>query len=400
MTEIFLGRQAIFDRDHKVVAYELLFRDGEHAKHARMTGEDEATSHVIESAFLDIGLDRLAGRYPVFINLTRNHLLKPPPIPPKQVVFELLENIDFIKDTRKAIAALVKAGYRVALDDYVYNPEHADLLDMVHIVKVDVLEMSPTEVSRQVNLLRKHRVKMLAEKIEDEETYRRCRDLGFDYFQGFYFSRPRIVRGRRLKTNQIAVMQLLREVHKPEADFKKLEKLISEDVTLSYKLLKMINSAQFNLQQKVDSVRRALVYIGKDTLSSWVSMLAMTSLDEKSESLMGISMTRAKMCELLTPEDRAKDKDSFFTVGLFSVLDQFLQIPLDQILSDLPMNDEVNAALLKKEGLMGEALQCAISFEQIEAPAEHQFAGLDIEEISAHYLEAVDWANASIREMK
>jgi EAL and modified HD-GYP domain-containing signal transduction protein len=195
-------------------------------------------------------------------------------------------------------------------------------------------------------------------------------------------------------------MQLLREVHKPDADFKKLEKLISEDVTLSYKLLKMINSAQFNLQQKVDSVRRALVYIGKDTLSSWVSMLAMTSLDEKSESLMGISMTRAKMCELLTPENRAKDKDSFFTVGLFSVLDQFLQIPLEQILSDLPMNDEVNAALLRKEGIMGEALQCAISFEQIEVPAEHQFAGLDIEEISAHYLEAVDWANASIREMK
>jgi EAL and modified HD-GYP domain-containing signal transduction protein len=400
MTEIFLGRQAIFDRDQKVVGYELLFRHGEDTDSTDMPDGDVATSHVLESAFVDIGLDRLAGRYPVFINLTRNHLLKPPPIPPKQVVFEILEDIDFVKDTKRAIGALVNAGYKVAMDDYLYDPEHADLLDMVHIVKVDVLEMSPTEVSRQVNLLRKHRVKLLAEKIEDEETYTRCRDLGFHYFQGFYFSSPRIIRGRRLKTNQIAVMQLLREVHKPEADIKKLEKLISQDATLSYKLLQMINSSYYNFPQKVESVRRAMVYIGRDALSSWVSMLAMTSLDEKSESLMGISMTRAKMCELLTPEDMKKQKESFFTVGLFSVLDQFLQIPLEQILADLPMNDEVNAALLRKEGILGEALECAIGFEQIEAPAVHRFMDLDSDVIAAHYLEAVDWANTAIREMK
>ena len=162
----------------------------------------------------------------------------------------------------------------------------------------------------------------------------------------------------------------------------------------------MINSSYYNFPQKVESVRRAMVYIGRDALSSWVFMLALTSLDEKSESLMGISMTRAKMCELLAPESMQKQKESFFTVGLFSVLDQFLQIPLEQILADLPMNDEVNAALLRKEGILGEALECAIGFEQIEAPVEHRFMDMDSDVIAAHYLEAVDWANTAIREMK
>jgi EAL and modified HD-GYP domain-containing signal transduction protein len=398
MTDIFLGRQPVFNRERVVVGYELLFRHSDKADVAQITDGDAATAQVIEGAFMDIGLKQLAGRYPVFINLTRHYLLNPPPLPPKQVVFEILEDIELGDDIVEALDKLGDAGYRLALDDYEYDQAHHELLNKVHIVKLDVLALSDQRLEQQVRELRRYKVKLLAEKIEDESSYRRCRELGFDFFQGFYFSRPRIIRGRRLRANQITVVQLLRLVHKPDTKISDLEHLINQDVTLGYKLLRMMNSAYYNLDHKIDSVRHALVYIGSDAIRSWVSMLALTTLDDNDQGLMGISLVRARMCELLTPLNRQSEKDSFFTTGLFSVLDQFLQIPIDEIVRDLPLSEEVKSALLDNSGLIGEALRCSISFEQLGGG--RGFQDMTREETAGHYLEAVEWAHQTTKALK
>jgi EAL and modified HD-GYP domain-containing signal transduction protein len=398
MTDIFLGRQPVFNRDQAVIGYELLFRHSDEAGFAQITDGDAATAEVIEGAFMDIGLKQLAGRYPVFINLTRHYLLNPPPLPPKQVVFEILEDIKLGDDIFDAVRQLGDAGYRLALDDYEYDQTHDELLKKVHIVKLDVLALTEQQLEQQVRELSRYRVKLLAEKIEDEPSYRRCRDLGFDFFQGYYFSRPRIIRGRRLRANQITVLQLLRLVHKPDTSIKELEQLINQDVTLGYKLLRMMNSAYYNLDTKIDSVRHALVYIGSDAIRSWVSMLALTALDDNDQGLMGISLVRARMCELLTPSNMKSEKDSFFTTGLFSVLDQLLRIPIDEIVRDLPLSEEVKAALLDNAGLMGEALKCAVSFEQLGGG--RGFQSRSQAWTAARYLEAVDWAHTTTKALK
>lgn len=398
MTEIFLGRQPVFNRDQAIVGYELLFRHNEAAVSAQIVDGDAATAQVIEGAFMDIGLDQLAGRYPVFINLTRHYLLNPPPLPPKQVVFEILEDIELGEDIIDALNGLIDTGYRLAMDDYVFDESHHDLLSRVHIVKLDVLALSDEELERHVARLQDYPVRLLAEKIEDEQSYQRCKGLGFHFFQGYYFSKPRIIRGRRLKANQLTVVQLLRMVHRPDTDIKDLEELINQDVTLGYKLLKMMNSAYYNLDRKIDSVRRALVYIGSDGIRSWVSMLALTSLDEEDHGLMGISLVRARMCELLTPRVRQSDKDSFFTTGLFSVLDQLLQVPLEEILLDLPLSEEVRQALLDYSGVMGEALDCAMSFERLGGA--RSFQEKDAQTVAALYLESVEWALNTMKALK
>jgi EAL and modified HD-GYP domain-containing signal transduction protein len=400
MTEIFLGRQPIFDFEHRIVGYELLFRSGQDATAANVVDGDRATSEVIETAFMDIGLERIAGRYPVFINLTRNHLLKPPPLPPGQVVFEVLEDISFVKDVHQALRVLLKAGYRLALDDYVYKKEDDQILQNVHIVKLDVLNLSRAELTYQVERLRAYRVKLLAEKIESEDDYKYCRGLGFDMYQGFYFSRPKIVRGRRLKSNQLVVMKLLKEVYRKEVDFKKLEKLIGEDVTLSYKLLKMINSAYYSRGNKIESIRRALVIIGQSAISNWISMLALSSMDDKDNGLMEVSLARARMCELLAPDDEDINSDSYFTAGLFSVLDQLMKVPMDEVVRDLPLSDEVNDALMGREGLMGDALRCAISFEQVDKQLSHEYSDWSEQQLAAKYLEALDWVQETMSTLK
>lgn len=395
--DIFVGRQPIFDRERRIVGHELLFRDADDATAARFNDADAATREVIESAFLDIGLDRLAGKQPVFLNLTRNYLLNPPPLPPQQVVYEIVEDIDFVDDIRRAIARLAADGYRLALDDFVAAHADPDVLPRVHIIKIDVLAHGPRELERLVARLRDLPARLLAEKVEDEATWTRCLALGFSLFQGYWFSRPQVLRGRRLQANQAVVLQLLRLVHKPQPDFRELERLIEQDVNLSYKLLRMINSAYYGLSRKIESVRRALVYIGQDALRGWLSMLSVRELDEANRGLTGLALARARLCELLCPNEA--EREAWFTAGLFSVLDQLTGLPMEEVLAGLPLSDDLVAALLHGLGPMGEALNCAIALEnpQESSEEERSFGELGLEQTAARYLQAVAWSQEQMQ---
>lgn len=393
MSEAFVGRQPIYDREFRVQAFELLFRDSA-ANQARFPDGDTATSEVIQSAFIDLGLDRLVGHRLAFINLTRNFLTGEiaMALPPERVVLEVIEDIPVDGELIAAVARLTRAGYRIALDDYVFDETHAPLLHLASIVKLDVLQWSPEELRTLVGRLRPYRVQLLAEKVETPEQLTFCRDLGFDYFQGYGLSRPNVVRGPRLMANQLVVMQLMARIHQPDLDPRELEQLIASDVSLSYQLLRFINSPFFGLVRPVESIHRAVVYLGTRAIRKWISLIALRRLENIPPQAMPTALIRARTCQTLARTAGMGRLDSFFTVGLFSILDQLIQRPMEEALQDLPLSEEVKQALLRQAGPMGEALDCARAFETDDPHRPRGFRGLSEETTSRLYLEAVAWA--------
>lgn len=394
MPEVFIGRQPIYDREMRVRAYELLFRSGTE-NHASFVDGDEASTEVIHRTFMDLGLDRIAGDKTVFINLTRNLLMSEGILafPPERVVLEVLEDIEIDDDLLGSLRLLSQKGYRIALDDFVYREGPQPLLALADIVKVDLCQLHNGELAEQARELQRHKVKLLAEKVEDREQYTICRDLGFEYFQGYYLCRPNVVRGRRISTNRLTVIQLIQKLHQPDQDLRDLEQYIANDVSLSYHLLRFINSAYYGLSKPVESIHRAVVYLGRDAIRHWVTLLALRSLKDQPGEVLVNALVRARMCELLAEHAGFPQQDSFFTVGLFSTLEQVLQAPMTEILSELPMSKEVNTALLRRKGPMGEALSCALAFEAPGVDSTRQFHTLDHVVTGQLYLSAIAWAN-------
>jgi EAL and modified HD-GYP domain-containing signal transduction protein len=397
-TNVYVGRQPIFDRASKVYAYELLYRSTQQANTANVGFDgDSATTQTIINTFMEIGLDRLVLNKLAAINLTEKFLLEDNRIPftPRQVILEILEDIPVTEPLIQAVSRLAKAGYTIALDDYLYNPAHAPLLKLANIVKIDITLLSKEQLQDHVTQLRKYNVKLLAEKIETPQEFIMCSELGFDYFQGYFLSRPQIIAAEKMPTNRLTVMHLLAVLHNPDSDTDDLAEAINTDVTTSYKLLRMINSAAFNLPRSIESIQQGVLLLGRRKLSSWASMMALSSLNDRPTEILRTAMVRAKMCELLAERAGITPVDSYFTVGMFSALDLIMQRPLPKLLEPLPLSREVVSALLYHKGSLGEALTCVMAYEV--ADWQHvQFAGLNSQDFLITNIEAVTWASGII----
>jgi len=392
MPDIFVGRQPIYTRELDVYAYELLFRSGE-SNRADITNGDRATSQVILNAFMEIGLDTVVGQKLAFINLTRDFILQDYSrvFPADRVVMEVLEDIPVDAELIAAVRRLSTQGYTIALDDFIYHDDLQPLVEIADIIKVDVLALDRMAVQEHAALLRQYNVKLLAEKVETQDDFKYCRDLGFDYFQGYFFCRPEIIKGQRVPANRLVTLQTLAKLQNPDVDFRELEEIISRDVSLSYKLLRVINSAFYALPRRVDSLRRALAMLGTRMITTWVSLIILSGIDDKPHELMVTAMVRAKMCEMLAQALAQAGKEAFFTVGLFSALDALMDSPMQEVLQSLPLSDDVKAALLSYEGLLGTALRCVLSYERGEWHEVH-CASLDRAAITDAYLQAIAWA--------
>lgn len=263
MLEIFVGRQPIYDRQLKVVGYELLFRSYE-ADHAEFVDGDRATSQVILNTFTEIGLERLVGNGLAFINLTRSFILGeyPPPLAKHRVVLEILEKIPVDKELIEALRVLSARGYQLALDDVVDPHDVGQLLDIADFVKLDLAAVERGRLEEHVTTLRQRKVKLLAEKVETQDVFELCRDLGFDYFQGYFLCRPNVVRGQRMPATRLAIMRLLAKLQVPDIEFGRLEEIVRHDISLSYKLLRLINSAFYARPTEIKSIRQALTLLG------------------------------------------------------------------------------------------------------------------------------------------
>lgn len=391
-SEVLVGRQPIFDAKLNVVAYELLYRSSG-TNRADVQDQHSATSQVIVNTFMDIGLTKLVGDKTAYINMPAGFLTGefPIPFPESKVALEVLEHVEVTPALVESLRKLAKQGYPIALDDFVLKDDKLPLLELAQVVKIDVLAMKFDEVRKSVVKLRPRKLKLLAEKIETQEMFDECKKLGFHFFQGYFLCKPVIVKGTRLSPNRLQLMRVLAELNNPNLEFKQLEQLISQDVALSYKMLAVINSAQYSMSQKVDSLRQALVLLGIKNIKSWATLVTLTSIDNKPSELFMISLMRAKLCELLARALKTASIESCFTVGLFSTLDALLDQSFDVLLSSLALSDEVNAALLERKGPMGEILRSVIAFERGDW-ANVKLPGVSTRVVQDSYLEAARWA--------
>lgn len=392
MDDIFVGRQPIYDARLEVYAYELLFRAGDTTT-ADVVDGDQATSQVIVNTFIEIGLDQIVGDRLAFLNLTRSFLIKDLSgvLPPGRVVLEVLEDIEPDAEVRTGLRRLGEQGYRIALDDFLYHESLRPLVELAHLIKIDILGMEPDILREHVRKLAPHGIPLLAEKVETREEFEFCKTLGFRYFQGYFFCRPDVARGRRMPPNRLAILRLLSRLQDPEISTRELEELISQDVTLSYKILRYINSAAVALPRQVESIHQAVVYLGLQAIKNWISLLSLAGLEDKPMELLVTTMVRARMCEELARATRQKNAQAFFTVGLFSALDAMMDRPLEELLDDLPLSESVREALLHQAGPAGQALQCVLAYERGDWDVARH-AEFSAQTLREAYLTAVQWA--------
>ncbi len=391
-TEIIVGRQAIYDRHKRVNAYELLYRPCQGEAGEKTTGE-QATARVMLNSFLDLGVERMVGPHQAFINFTHDLLVNLPAIPfePGRLVLEILENTEVDDRLLRTVSELSAKGYIIALDDYALEPKWDPLLPHVDIIKFDVPSVAADDLRRRILPLRKTGVRLLAEKIETAAQYQFYFDLGFDLFQGYYFARPQAVKGQRLSENQLVVMQLLARINDPEVDIDELSQLIVQDASLSYKLLRYINSAALSLPRKVDSINQAVVYLGLARIRGLATLMSLTGFKDKPVELLTSALVRGHLCEYLSKSDADSDASSGFTVGLLSILDALLDMPMQDILKELPLSQRLVDALLLHKGSEGEALSCALAYEQHRWD-QVSYRGLKTEEICKYYLHSTELA--------
>jgi EAL and modified HD-GYP domain-containing signal transduction protein len=393
MKNVFVGRQPIYDRNLFIYGYELLSRSS-HAHEVGVADGDQATSQVAINAFMEIGLDRIVGNCPAFINLTRRFVVETDglPFPADRVVLEILEDVEPDAEVVQRLRDLKNQGYVIALDDFVYDPRRDPMLDAARIVKLDVQALTHEQLAEHVRKLRAWPIKLLAEKIETRAEFDHCWKLGFDYFQGYFLAEPNIVEGQQLPPNRLAILQLLVALQNPEADSGDIEKLVVQDVGLSYKILRYINSAFFALPRRIESLRQAVTFLGMQAIKTWATLLAMSGMSDKPPALVHAAMQRARVCELLAGAARRDHPEVYFTVGLFSLLEALMDAPLPAILDSLPFTEDVRQALLTHAGPCGEALRCVLAYEKGDWD-NVRFDALDAGKITETWLEATAWAD-------
>lgn len=399
--EVFVARQPIFNRQQKVYGYELLYRLGMDNFYNNPAGDgDRATSEVIANSFLLIGLDALTGGKRAFINFTEN-LLKNEvaTILPKEVVaIEILENIEVDDKVVNACIKLKKLGYPLVLDDFVLDERFKPLVGLADIIKIDFMECDIREKMDVIRRFGSAGVQLLAEKVETTEMFKEAFEMGYSYFQGYFFSRPIILTGQDIPGYKINYLQALEEVNRPEMDFDRLEGIIKRDVSLSYKLLKYINSAAFGFRSKIDSIKHALVLLGIQEIKNWVSLIILRGMGEdKPDEITTSSILRAKFGELIAPKVGLQERSSdLFLMGMFSMIDALISRPMTDILDELPIAEDIKRALLGKECRYLDLYELILAYEKgnwEEFSALAARIKLDEAEVPKIYLQSLAWAN-------
>lgn len=383
----------MYNAQLEVVGYEVLYRSS-HENRAAITDGNKATSQLLLNTFVELGLDQVVGDKLAFVNLTRDFLLGSLPLPlgTEQLVLEILEDVPIDTHLVTSISGLVEAGYTLALDDATFREELRPLLAHAAIVKVELPAIPPTHLAAHVRQFREYPVKLLAEKVETLQQFHRCKLLGFEYFQGFFLSRPEMMSGKARTSSQLAVLQLISRLSDPDVTVDEIERIIRNDAVLTYKLLRYINTARFALRSDVDSVRTVIILLGTKGVRAVAMLISLAGAVNTPGDMLRRAAERAIMCEALAQLTHSPDASSFFTAGLLSALDVVLEMPLDEILDSLPLSSELKNAVLHRQGTVGQALSCAIGLERADWPAV-AFGDLKASEISGAYLSAITQAD-------
>lgn len=396
MADCFIGRQPILTRDNEVYGYELLYRNSLQNEMGNIN-PTVATSRVVMNAFVDIGLERVAGSHRAFIHVPDNFLTSPDLVcfPPQRVVLQLADSMIATDEIRSAVARLKAEGYSIALSAYRRNLPVAELLPYADIVKLDALGVEDDVLSEELASLEGRNLVKIAKRVETMERRDRMEELGFDCFQGYFLSKPEIITGTRLPTNRLAVLQLVTKISDPNISLSELEDLIAMDAALSMRVLRFVNSPLSGLSNEIESIHHAVVLLGREIIRNWVMLLAIASLDNSIPELIKTAFVRAKLCERLATEAGLPGKESYFTAGLFSLMDAIMARPMDELLETLPFTVELKSALTEGTGERGEAILCAKQLER-GAPDGTSFCDVPGERIADLYLDSLRWADESV----
>ena len=347
--DVFVARQAIFDRKLKIYGYELLFRSRQVSSFDG-SDSDMATLQVMANVFLSIGADKMLGGGHAFINCPQSLLAddRLALLPPKTTVIEILESVQPAPEVIAACRSLKAQGYQLALDDFTGQAGYEPLIDLADIIKVEFPALCVAERKAICKKFQKRGIRMLAEKVETREEFEQALDMGYDLYQGYFFARPATVRSREVAGYKNHYLSILREIHKPEVDHKQIAKLILQEVSLAHRLLRYVNSAAFERIGDVGSIAEAVALLGDEGIRNWVWLAALPKLaSDKPNELVISAMIRARFCESIAPwtalSGRASD---LFLMGLLSFLDAMLDRPLKELLAELHLPRDVERALL------------------------------------------------------
>lgn len=396
----YAARQPILDRDKKLYAYELLFRDSINNVFPDIDA-DEATTKMIEASNFNVGLSEFTGSKPAFINFTLETLSQgySETLSPDEVVIEILETVKPGKKLLSICEDLFHKGYTIALDDYIHQSVWHHFYPFIKIIKIDWQDTSIDTIKEVKNAIAAFpHIKLLAEKVETYEEYNLALNLGFELFQGFFFAKPEMVKTKNLSPSQMAMAELLYETSKPDLDLEGITAVFERDVTLSYKLLRYANSPIFRRRNEISTIKQALVTLGSAELKRFLGLMFATNVNpEKPSELINAAMTRAKFCELVSDDINARTDSSIaFLTGLLSLIDAIVDEDLETILAKLPLAQEIKDTLLTGKGVIAAILKLIGFIENAQWDKTSlviEKLGLEKSDVVQHYHEAISWAD-------
>jgi c-di-GMP-related signal transduction protein len=394
----FVARQPILSADEKVFGYELLFRDGVEDFFSGSADADVASRNTLNTSML-LGLDVLCDGRWAFVNCTRDILLKDyiTLLPSGQTVVEVLETVPADEQVVAACRRLKDAGYMIALDDFAVNDPREALTELADIIKVDLRATSAADAAVMVKRYGPWRCRMLAEKVETHEEFIAATKAGFRYFQGYFFRRPETLTAHEIPGNQLNYLRMLTAVSQPELDLRGIENLVKGETSLCYRLLRYLNSAAFGFGAEIHSVRHALSILGEREVRRWIRLVATLGAGQnRASDLVLASLVRARFCEQLSPKIQLGDSD-LFLMGMLSLMDNILEIPMRQVLDNVPIDKESKAVLLGSTSRLQPFYQLMLAQESGEWKTVSGLARqlhLNEIDIGDYYWQALQWARA------
>lgn len=394
--DVYVARQPIFDRNMNVFGYELLYRRSMN-NFFESTDDDKATAELINNAFLTMHIHELTDETKAFINFSQKMLVEEIPLllPVNSVVVEVLEGVEINESVIEACRKLREDGYIIALDDFVMNESYLPLMEIAHIVKI---EFSAVNYAKQREIMKqyKNKIKFLAEKVETREEFQLAMDMGYDYFQGYFFSKPVIIKGKEIESLNVNLIKILSELSKNEPEYQQISEIIETDLGLSYKLLKLANSAFFGSKNKILSIKQALVQLGIVEIKKWIYVMMLKDIQSiENRELIKNCFIRAKFMELLAIETGKKDKSlEYFMTGMFSYIDVLLNRDMDIIVDEISLPDDVKEALLGGSNEIKKVLDMVINYESLKRNVfgiNKTNLGISHEKFMSLYIKSLMW---------
>ena len=403
----YAARQPILNKNKSLFAYELLFRDSIHNVFPDIDG-DEATSKMIEASRFNLGMSDFTRNKPAFINFTLETIKQgyPEMLTPEEVVVEILETVKPGKTLLALCKNLHDKGYTLALDDYEHQTVWAHFYPYIQIIKMDIQTSRVDDIKQVFSAIKEFpHIKMLAEKVETHEEYEQMMQLGFDYFQGYFFAKPEMIKTKNLSPSQIAMAELLYETSKTELDLNGITHVFERDITLSYKLLRYANSAIFKRRNEISTIKQALVMLGSGELKRFIGlMFAVTANPNKPTELINLAMVRAKFCELVAQDIKPRlDISTAFLSGLLSKIDAILDEDMEIILAKLPLSQEIKDTLIMKKGSIATLIKLVELIENAEWDKTTEIIeslNLDKDRVIEHYNLAISWAGEQLEPLE